>query len=342
MAFAEEINPSWAIRLIAFAICTWAVACASATGLATKEGQFTIDGTPTFLYGISYYGGLGAPEEFVRRDLDDMQRYGFNWIRVWATWSAFNTNLSAVNPDDGRPRQPFFDRLKWLISECDRHGMVVDVTLGKGDGIGTERLDNLEKHRRVVITLVSSFKPYRNWYLDLSNERDVRDKRFTSFDDLKQLRDELKRIDPERLVTASSGSDISRDELRDYLLKAQVDFVTPHRPRDPKSASHTPQTTRQLLEWMKEFGRVVPVHYQEPFRRGYTDWQPKAEDFVTDAVAAKTGGAAGWCFHNGSQRRARDGQPRRSFDLREKRLFDQLDPEERNALDQLKPKLLTN
>ena len=152
-------------------------------------------------------------------------------------------------------------------------------------------------------------------------------------------RDDVKRIDSARPVTASSGSDISRDELREYLQKAQVDFITPHRPRDPKSPSHTEETTRQLLGWMKELGRVVPVHYQEPFRRGYTDWQPKAEDFVADAVGAKAGGAAGWCFHNGSQRKASESKPRRSFDLRENRLFDQLDPEERNALDQLQLKL---
>ena len=34
-------------------------------------------------------------------------------------------------------------------------------------------------------------------------------------------------------------------------------------------------------------------------------------------------GAAGWCFHNGDERAAKDGRPRRSFDLREKRLFEE-------------------
>jgi hypothetical protein len=31
----------------------------------------------------------GAPEDFVRADLDDLRRAGFDWIRVWATWNAF-------------------------------------------------------------------------------------------------------------------------------------------------------------------------------------------------------------------------------------------------------------
>lgn len=74
------------------------------------------------------------------------------------------------------------------------------------------------------------------------------------------------------------------------------------------------------------------MHYQEPFRRGFGSWEPKAVDFLTDLRGAVAGGAAGWCFHNGSQRTARDGSPRRSFDLHARRLFDQIDKEERNVV----------
>jgi hypothetical protein len=85
---------------------------------------------------------------------------------------------------------------------------------------------------------------------------------------------------------------------------------------------------------MEEFGRLVPVHYQEPFRRGFRPqrWEPTADDFITDLQQAQKGGAAGWCLHNGDQKDNREGKPRRSFDLREGRLFDQLDVEERKFL----------
>jgi hypothetical protein len=85
---------------------------------------------------------------------------------------------------------------------------------------------------------------------------------------------------------------------------------------------------------MRAIGRPAPVHYQEPFRRGYGRWQPMADDFLADLRGAVAGGAAGWCLHNGSSRRAPKERPRRSFDLHDRRLFDQIDQEERGVVEQ--------
>ena len=64
------------------------------TVLGISQSRFTLNGEPTFLVGFSYYGGLGATPETLRRDFDDLQRLGFNWLRVWATWEAFGENVS--------------------------------------------------------------------------------------------------------------------------------------------------------------------------------------------------------------------------------------------------------
>ncbi|PYK01048.1 MAG: hypothetical protein DME23_05175 [Verrucomicrobia bacterium] len=153
---------------------------------------------------------------------------------------------------------------------------------------------------------------------------------------MKQLRELARRLDPGLLVTASDGGDLPSDELREYLETVKVEFISPHRPRDAQSPTQTEAKTKEYLAQMKQIGRVVPVHYQEPFRRGYGKWNPKAEDFVADLRGALAGGAAGWCFHNGAEHDAPDGQPRRSFDLREKRLFGQLDREERKTIELLR------
>lgn len=300
-----------------------------ATVLGVDGTRFTLNGQPTFLLGISYYGGLGASEDLIRRDLDDIQRSGFNWLRLWATWTAFDNDVSAVDAQ-GRPREPFLGRLKRLVSECDRRGLVVDVTLTRNkSGV----LPDHEAHLRAVETLVAALKPYRNWYLDLANERDVGDDRYVGIQELKRLRDRVRQLDPQRLVTASfGGHDLSDKDVRESLLTIGLDFLTPHRPRSPDSPLQTEAKTRECLVLMKGIGRVVPLHHQEPFRRGYQGWEPTAADFLTDLRGAVAGGAAGWCLHNGSQRNTPDQQPRRSFDLRARRLFEQLDAEERKVV----------
>ena len=306
---------------------------AKGTELRISGASFALDGRPTFLQGVSYYGALGASDDFIRRDLVDLQAYGFNWIRVWATWAAFANDVSAVAPD-GTGREPFLGKLDWLVGECDRRGMVVDVTLSRGNGItGPNRLQAMAAHQQAVETLVARLRSHRNWYLDLANERNIRDQRFVEIDELRRLRDAAKQLDPDRLITAShAGGDISRADVEKYLFEARLDFIAPHRPRDRGSAGQTAANAREILGWMRDLGRIVPVHYQEPFRRGYGGWQPSPEDFSTDLDGARAGGAAGWCFHNGDARGLPEGEPRRSFDMRRRRLFDQFDDAERAFL----------
>jgi hypothetical protein len=305
--------------------------------LGVEGSQFTIDGQPVFLLGISYYGALGAPEELIGQDLDDAQKFGFNWVRVWATWSAFDNDVSAVD-GRGHGREPYLQKLKWLVAECDRRKIVVDVTLTRGEGrLGNVHVVTLDAHLRALETLASELEPWRNWYVDVSNEHNLRSKtvasKFVSIEEARRLRDGVKRVDNRRLVTISYVGDVSRDEIRRYVFEAQVDFLSPHRPRNPRSPSETQHITQQYLAEMRDLGRVIPVHYQEPFRTDFSKgWQPKVKDFVNDLRGARAGGAAGWCFHNGDNRWTDDAEPRRSFDLRTGRLFEQLDTTEQQAV----------
>jgi hypothetical protein len=316
--------------------CT--LTAAESTILGIDASRFTINDQPTFLLGISYYAGLGAPEEFVRQDLDEFQRRRFNWLRVWATWESFGHDVSAVDAR-GEARQNQMERFRWLIGECDRRGLIVDVTLARGKRRSGEaslgHLLDFDSHQRAVELIVETLKPHRNWFLDLANERDVRDDRYVPVEELKKLRELVKRLDPERIVTASfGGHELGQEDIRGALVTAKLDFLAPHRPRSPESPGQTERQTRECLSQIRQIGRVVPILYQEPFRRGYTAWEPTAEDFLTDLRGAVAGGAAGWCFHNGLQGSANDKQPRRSFDLGEKRLVDQLDAQEQKVLGQ--------
>ncbi|HWB08916.1 MAG TPA: hypothetical protein VG826_06820 [Pirellulales bacterium] len=326
-----------AILLAAVADVSSADRPRSRTVLGIDGPRFTLNGRPEFLLGASYYGGLGARDDTRQVDFDKLPQCGFNWIRVWATWAAFGQDVSAVEPTTGEPRQPYLQTLQKLVGDCDQRGVVVDVTISRGkSGSAPTRLPTHESHRQAVRTVVEALRPYRNWYLDLSNERNIGDSRHASTDELRDLRQLARRLDPDRLVTASHGGDIGDNELRAYLKDVGVDFIAPHRPRDAASPTQTEAKTRDYLKAMRDLGRVVPVHYQEPFRRGYdSGWQPSADDFSTDLAQARAGGAAGWCFHNGDQRDGSDSRPRRSFDLSKQSLFEQLDADELRFIERL-------
>src|ERR1043166_6685827 len=100
----------------------------AATTVGIEGTRFTLNGRPTFLLGLSYFGALGASEAMWQKDLADTKRYGFKWSRVWARWSSFGGDLSGVGAE-GKPREPFLSRLRQLVAECDQRGMAVDITL---------------------------------------------------------------------------------------------------------------------------------------------------------------------------------------------------------------------
>lgn len=305
--------------------------------LEIQDTQFLVDGEATFLPGASYYGALGASDDFVDRDLQELKERGFNWIRVWATWGAFGNNVSAVD-SNGNAREPYLSRLKKLCEKTNELGMIVDVTFSRGNGVASSGLLPSQKaHFNAVTTITQELRPFRNVYIDMGNERNINDPRHVSFSELNILGRRIKELAPERLITASQAGDISTLELRDYLEIAQVDFISPHRPRNSESPHQTAKKTQEYYDQMREIGKVVPVHYQEPFRRDFGSWQPNAEDFLTDLRQSIKGGAAGWCFHNGDARKQDDGRPRRSFDMREPegRMFDQLDEDERLVVGQI-------
>lgn len=311
------------------------VAASPKTRLGIHESRFTINDQPVFLFGISYYAALGANEQIWQADLEDMQRLGVRWLRVWATWSAFDDDVSVVD-HEGRARPQYLRRLERLVQLCDQRGLVVDVTLSRQKPLEREAFfASPAAYHQAALTVVQTLRPYRNWYLDLANERNIRDRRFVSFDDLAAVVRAVRRVDPARLLTASHAGELSATDVRGYLHDAGLDFLAVHVPRQPQQPARTALQTRQYLQWMRTNKRLAPVHYQEPFRRDFGHWQPTMDDFLDDLRGALEGGAAGWCFHTGDNRAAADRQPRRCFDLRRHRLFTQLDDVEQQVLPRL-------
>ena len=298
-----------------------AVVPAFAVTLGTsKDGKyFTIDKEPTFLCGISYYAGNSVEDpEHVKKDLDDMVKDGLNWIRVWAIWNS----VSAVTPD-GAIREPYMSRLKTLIEESNKRGIIVDVTLTRGNKSSPS---NLAQHLACAKTIATELKPYRNIYIDIANERDVGDARHVTYSEMGTIIDAIKSIDSDRICTAS-GVPGSQANLDEYFSVGHCDFIAPHLCRDKECPAKTLGTVTEFISWMNNLKHRVPVNLQEPFRRDYSEYQPIQEDYYRDAGGGKIAGAAGWCLHNGSSRSSKDKRPQRSFSMSKEhgRLYAQLD-----------------
>ena len=308
LTFYQVINPTGSVSSMTLGI--------------SKDGDlFTMNRKPVFMTGISYYGAMSiTSQSFIKKDLDDMKRDGFNWIRVWATWNPTDMNVSVVSKD-GDLREPYISRLKYLIRECNRRGMIVDVTFTRGEDPFPS---NQAQHLKCVQTLAKELKPYRNLYIDVANERDVGDARHVSYEDMGTLISAIKLIDPKRICTAS-GVPSSPEDLTRYINIGKVDFIAPHLGRDRESPSETKGKVQEFINWMgKDKIKRVLILLQEPFRRDYGSYQPVETDYYTDAVGGKQGGAAGCCLHNGSNK---TNTRFRSFRMTDKdgRLYDQLD-----------------
>lgn len=308
-------------------LMVYAIPAAAVTLGISKDGKyFTIDGAPKYLNGISYYAGCSVSDpSWVTQDLDDMAAAGLNWIRIWTHWDA-GGNFCVTTPT-GEVREPQMSRLKTIISECNKRGMIVDVTMHRGK---SPVPSNQVEHLACARTLATELLPYRNAYIDIGNERDVHDARYVSFEDMGELISTIKAIDPKRLCTAS-GVPGDQDSLNKYLSIGHCDFICPHLCREKECPAQTKDTVKSFIDWMSKLGKRVPIHLQEPFRRDYASYQPTQDDFYRDDSGGKIADAAGWCFHNGS---ARGKSLFRSFKMTDEcgRLFAQLDAVEKDML----------
>ena len=300
-------------------------------GITADGTGFTLDGKATFLKGISYFGyGSGPDAVGLAVDLDAMQNMGVNWLRLWVTWREYS-----MLTRDGSLIGSAAERLVHVLDLLDTRGMVADLTMNREADDTKARLcagsaglcgglADQAAHLRGLRALANLTLPFRRVYFDLANEHNVGDSRYVNHTEIRALRDAVKGIDPQRLVTASCDGHLSMEE--------RLDFVSAHLPRGEGCAAKTNSLSRSIIAAMPT---RVPLHLQEPFRRDYSpSWNPSAEEFFEDLAGARAAGAAGWCFHNGDNIHAEDGRPHRSFNMstQEGRLLAQWDSVERQVV----------
>lgn len=298
--------------------------------IGVRDSRFTIEGEPCFLLGAAYLGALGAPDEFVLWDLSELRELGFNWLRVSATWSAFGDNVSAVTAS-GEPREPYLTRLRRLCATTAELGIVLGLSFGVGQA--EDALGGVEVPVSAIATLTQELAPFRHLYFELCHSTDSPGGRGW-VEELGRLRQRCRMLDAGRLValTLVGGGGELLAQVRE--VAADAFLLRPARP------GNRPEETRQGLttdaRQLRETARPVPLLLCQARRRGIDAPAPTVDECLADLRRAYGARAAGWCFENGPDVARPDGRPRRCHDMRptEGRLFDQLEPEELQVLEQ--------
>lgn len=313
----------------------------SATGqrrasvLGVRDTQFVIDGQPRFLLGVSLFDALGQtpPRD---TDLDQIAAWGITIVRVWSHWSRPIYGPDGFLTSDGRAR------LLALAERLAARGLVLELVLlrpGQLPGQPYTAFDAPAGRVRAVREMTAALRPYRLVLFDLYNEHEHRDGPI-SHADCRALRDAVKAIDPDRLVTVSSGEshvmtwtgDLDEDGRRAIAEEAgtdpsavHVDLLAVHLPRTADWAAATGSRIRTIRQALDRIGRRIPIYLNEENRARAGDRFIPVEQYLEAARLAHQAGAAGWVFHTAA-----------GFDLAARSFLDALTAEERQALSRLR------
>ena len=267
------------IHRFILAVCLFLVS-ANAREITVSGTRFLIDGKPFPYTGISFFNAIYNPAfnrsgEERAKWLEKFQRYGINVLRVWSQWDSKRSFVDAgpectLYHPDGRLREASLERLKQIVADADRAGMVVELVLFSQESWHDQiRLGPAESDRAVA-AITRELKPWRNLTFQVWNEFSER-----VLDHLKTIRAN----DAKRLVTNSPGF---AGVLGDQEQNRAVDYLTPHTSR--QGSGKTWEIAPKEIEYLLARYRK-PVVDDEPARNGTPNFGgPKERTWPADHI----------------------------------------------------------
>lgn len=275
--------------------------------LSVAGTRFAVDGNPRWLAGVSLFDALGttAPRD---QDLDAIAKWGVTLVRVWAHWS------DPIYDARGALRAAGKARLIGLADRLRDRGLALELVLLRPGQLRGQRFalfESPDARLRAVRDITTALQPYRNVIFDLYNEHDHADGPI-GHRELRVLRDAVKAIDRDRLVTVSSTeyhfldakSALGPDGLANLRAEVgpagdavAVDVLAVHPPGTADWADATAVRLRTIRDALRESGRDIPIYLNEGPRARPGEPPIAADRYVTAATQSREAGAAGWVFH---------------------------------------------
>src|SRR3989338_8865476 len=287
--------------------------------LGVSGDKFTINGTPTFLLGVSFFDAINETAGNLDSDLQYLQNNHFNLIRVWADWQwqepfestqgdshcCRNSTVYDTGKRDGSLNNTRFNQLINVIDQAANRGIVVEVVITDFNPSfyngGDTTAQRLEKHKTAARNITQALSGKTNVFFDLMNEHDNDGTDYLPFPnhaDIKQIADAVASVDSSRIVTVSNRGRNSENssQIQGEVSTVGVDAYTPHFDRGGVWYDLTDDrvnSVRGILQGMNT-ARNIPIYLSE--EANYPDGGSQT-NFVTAAINAKNAGAAGWNFH---------------------------------------------
>src|SRR3989338_6247400 len=187
--------------------------------LGISGDRFTVNGNSQFLLFASYFGAMAASDATLESDFAALKSRGFNGIRIFPNWWD-NPQFQLID-SAGNLKPGMLNRLTNVLNKAQNNSLAVDVSFAR-EVVGAD----LNSFRNGIQSTTSGILSYRGVTFDLQNEVDLtgRPTQGLSPAEVLTLRNAVKAIDPNRLVTASALN-------TSYLNGANLDFWAPHDPR---------------------------------------------------------------------------------------------------------------
>ena len=304
--------------------------------LSVSQQRLLVDGRDTFLTGVSLFDALGtvSPRD---RDLEALAGWGVNAVRVWAHWH------TAIYQPDGTLSAGGRARLVALARRLQNRGITFELVIlrpGQLPGRPFALFASEAARTNAVEAITEAMRPFRNVLFDLCNEHDHPDGPI-SHAAARLLRDRVKALDPQRIVTISSteyhlvsaagtldanGARNLQEEAGSDANSVRVDIVAPHLPRTDTWAAATGDRVAAIRAALDRIGARLPIYLNEE-RRASESARLAPETYAQARTGAASAGAAGWLFHTAA-----------GFELAKKPFLEALSAEERSGLEGVRSK----
>ncbi len=292
------------------------------------DGYFEKDGNRIFPFGVNYWpakSGLRMWEswdsEEIESDLQRMQDTGFNAFRFFLRWQDFE-------PHPGDYSDLNFERLDWLLKNCQRYGLMPQCSLfigwmsggvfwpeWKGERNFFSDPFLLERGVAFARRAAEALLPYRNELLcvDLGNELAcLDDAKVSTREEIElwcsKITDSVRSVLSDVLIT--SGLDmgqVTKDEPFSFNNQPGTDFYTIHNYPVPNWSSVpmgglSDPLSRSLFAFYCAYARAYgPVFLQE-FGTFITAGKEKPANFLREVLPAVTevgsNGLFWWCLND--------------------------------------------